>query len=64
MLMLTGVILASCRAQSSAFIASTDNISVLSTAQKMTPNCGHNRLSGFYPRRRQAEGGSHDYLLK
>src|SRR5262245_40387917 len=39
--MLTGVSLASCRAQSSAFIAGTDNISVLSTAQKMTPNRGH-----------------------
>ena len=34
MLMLTGVSLASCRAQSSAFIAGTDNISVLSTGQK------------------------------
>jgi hypothetical protein len=34
MLTLTGVSLASCRAQSSAFIAGTDNISVLSTGQK------------------------------
>jgi len=34
MLTLTGVSLASCRAQSSAIIAGTDNISVLSTGQK------------------------------
>jgi hypothetical protein len=53
MLTLTGVSLASCRAQSSAIIAGTDNISGLSTEQKWIPPGNGDCFAGNLCRRIQ-----------